>query len=657
MPKRSKLMLFLKIKIYCLLFLCSFFYMNGQPIDDFTFKLVNPSVDQTTIEITATDPPNATGKKNFKINGEKKELVFQNGVATYSDKIGEKAHFYIQSESKPGQFSRIHKDNGKISMTSIPLWMSMLPPLIAILLALIFKEVLVSLFVGIWMGAFILNGFTLKNIFSSLFTVIDTYIVNALADKDHLSVVIFSLLIGGMVAIISRNGGMRGVVDKLSVFANNAKNTQLVTWFLGCAIFFDDYANTLIVGNTMRPVTDSFRISREKLAYLVDSTAAPIAAIAFVTTWIGAELGYISEATKALNIDESAYSLFLNSLTYSFYPVLTLIFMLLLIFSGKDFGPMYTAEHRARTTGELYDKSTDRGDSEVDNSLEELDPVPGIPHHWYNALIPVLIVVLGTIIGLFYTGHDPKVWANPELGFLSKLSAIIGGANSYAALLWSSLSAIVAALVLTIGGRLMSLKMTMETFSDGLKTMLPAILILVLAWSLGSITKDLHTADFLTNVLDGFLSPNWMPTITFILAGLIAFSTGSSWSTMAILYPLMLPATWTIAQASGMEPSEIMPIFYNVTSCVLAGSVFGDHCSPISDTTILSSLASSCNHLDHVKTQIPYALTVGTVSLFLGTISMFIAVPNIVWFALGAVLLYLAVKVLGKTVPDAEPYK
>ncbi len=645
----------LRIKIYCILLFCVFFNAKGQTIDNFNIQLLDQSAKNATLEITSTQPPNINGEHVFMINKKEQKLQFKNGKATFKGKLNEKPHLYVQYQKRPGIFNRVHTIGDKISLSKIPLWMSIIPPLVAIILALIFKEVLVSLFVGIWAGAFILNGFTLRGIFSSLFTVLDTYIVNALADKSHLSVVLFSLLIGGLVAIISRNGGMKGVVDKLSRFANSAKNTQFVTWILGVAIFFDDYANTLIVGNTMRPVTDNFRISREKLAYIVDSTAAPIAAIAFVTTWIGAELGYITEATAALGIKESAYSLFLNSLAYSFYPVLTLLFILFLIFMGKDYGAMHKAEMRARTTGDVYDRSTDRGENEVDNSLEELDPVPGIQHNWYNALIPILVVVLGTIIGLFYTGHNPEVWNNAELGFLGKLSAVIGGSDSYAALLWSSISAIITAILLTLGGRIMSLKSVMETFSDGLKTMLPAIMILVLAWALGSITKDLHTADFLTDILDGFLSPYWIPTVTFILAGLIAFSTGSSWSTMAILYPLILPATWTISQSTGLSVEEIMPIFYNVTSCVLAGAVFGDHCSPISDTTILSSLASSCNHLDHVKTQLPYALTVGFVSILMGTMSMMVPIPNIVWFIVGTALLYLAVKVLGKNVPEYVP--
>ncbi len=645
--------------LYSLVLLFLFNSLNSQTIDDFKLNIQNPNADSFALEIQALGDDgqinnNINGQFDFVINKSDQKINFKQGKAIVNKAVGEIPYLYIKQARKPGKLNRIHINDNKVSLTNIPLWMSMIPPFVAIILALLLKEVLISLFVGIWAGAFILNGFSLSGLLSSLYTVIDKYIVGALADTDHLAVVIFSLMIGGMVAIISRNGGMRGVVDKLSIFANNARNAQFVTWFLGVAIFFDDYANTLIVGNTMRPVTDKFKISREKLAYLVDSTAAPIAAIAFVTTWIGAELGYIAEAVESLGLEESPYSLFLHSLQYSYYPVLTLVFGFLLIYLNKDYGAMVKAETRARTTGQLYDQSTDRGENEVDNSLEELDPVPGIEFKWYNAFIPVMIVVTGTIIGLFYTGHSPGVWDNPELGLMGKLSKVIGDSNSYAALLWSSISAVIAAIILTVGGRYMSLKSTMETFTDGLKTMLPAILILVMAWALGQITKDLYTADFLTDILDGFLSPYWIPAVTFILAGLIAFSTGSSWSTMAILYPLILPATWTISMGAGMEVTEIMPIFYNVTSCVLAGAVFGDHCSPISDTTILSSLASSCNHLDHVKTQLPYALTVGAISVLLGILSMQIPIPTFIWFLIGGAMIYLIIRFLGTDIPTGE---
>ncbi|MBW8048742.1 MAG: Na+/H+ antiporter NhaC family protein [Cytophagales bacterium] len=575
----------------------------------------------------------------------------------------------------------------------IPAWLSILPPLIAIAMALIFREVLVSLFLGIFSGALILLGFHPKNWIPAMYNVLDNYIINAMMDTGHLSVILFSTLIGGMVAIISKNGGMAGVVDKLSKYAKSARSAQFITWFLGIAIFFDDYANTLIVGNTMRPVTDKFKISREKLAYIVDSTAAPVAAIAFITTWIGAELGYIQDASVNLRINENAYSMFLNSLQYAFYPIFTLVFMFFLIYFKKDFGSMYKAEIRSRVLGtklkirnskfetrnskfETRNSKLETRNSKFENneSLKDLDPVEGVKQKWYNAFIPVISVVLVTIAALLVTGAHKSfdnlleagiviqdysfmnVWENlyhlnngQDVAFFRKLGIIIGNADAYVALLWASLSGVVLAILLTVIQRIMPLRKIMDTLVFGFKTMLPAVLILILAWSLAKITGDLHTADFLTSLFSGAISPVWMPTVVFILAALISFSTGSSWGTMAILYPLMLPATWLLCQQSGFETGQSMPIFYNVISVVLAGSVFGDHCSPISDTTILSSLATNCNHVDHVRTQLPYAITVAVVSLLVCAVFVNMGIPWYFNYLLGFVMLFLIVKYLGRS--------
>ncbi len=561
----------------------------------------------------------------------------------------------------------------------IPLWMSILPPLVAIGLALLFKEVLISLFMGIWAGAFIANGFSFKVMLLSLVQVVEKYIIAALADSDHMAVIAFSMLIGGMVAIISKNGGMAGVVDSLSRYAKNRKSSQFITWLLGVAIFFDDYANTLIVGNTMRSVTDKFRISREKLAYIVDSTAAPVAAIAFITTWIGAELGYIDDGMSiitGMEITTTPYSIFIQSLKYSFYPVLTLIFILLLIRSGKDYGPMYKAEARAHTTGRVSSVTRDHED---EPNMEDLSPIAGIPRHWSNAVIPVLTVIFVTIYGLIYTGMQAtaadlasngiggvtdgwgSTWANISAaenggsGFFRKIGILIGNSNSYTALLWSSLMGVIVAVTMTVTKRLIKLFDTMHWMTTGFKTMLPAVLILILAWSLAITTHELHTADFLTSILLGNIPPPMMPVLTFILAAAIAFSTGSSWSTMAILYPIAIPTTWAITQAAGMSQHDGYEILLNVISVVLAASVLGDHCSPISDTTILSSLASDCNHIDHVKTQLPYALTVGGVSLVACGVSAFIIggwLQSLIILVMSVAVLWLIIQRVGKDLPS-----
>lgn len=619
-----------------------------------------------------------------KIGEETHFLKFEDGIAVFPiDPSYEGALIRVHSdEGKTKATKLVHvslRQNGAVRWVNIPLWWSVVPPLIAILLALLFRQVLLALFVGILSGAWLVNGmqWTPYGLMKSFFKVLDTYIIQSLTDTGHLSVIIFSLMIGGVVALISRNGGMAGVVKQLAPLAKGPKSTQFVAWLLGIAIFFDDYANTLIVGNTIRPITDKFKISREKLAYIVDSTAAPIAAVAFITTWIGAELGYIGDEIPKLSGIEnppSPYAIFLSSLPYSFYSIFTLLFILVIIYSGRDFGAMFKAEKRARTTGQVFSLSHNE-DEDID--LEELEPKKGAPHRWINGLVPVLVVIFGTLLGLVDTGMSScyqqlldkdismahngwgEVWSKlgelePGSGFVRKLGILVGSSDSYAALLWASLSAVFVAIIMSVGQRILKLGEAFDTTVKGFKTMMPALLILVLAWSLAKTTEELSTAEFLTSALGNSISPYFLPVIIFILAAVISFSTGSSWSTMAILYPIAIPMTWEICQNNGLDMALTWALMYNNIAIVLSASVLGDHCSPISDTTILSSLASNCKHIDHVTTQLPYALTVGAVSLFCGFISTAWGVPFILNLVLGMGLLIGVIFLFGRKV-DGEP--
>jgi len=628
------------------------------------------------------------GTANINISGieETTTLNFVNGRAGVDFETDQKGELLLLTHKDSGgkqQYKMVHisrKTDGTHRVRSIPMWLSIIPPLMAILLALIFKEVVVSLFIGIWAGAFVAGGMRIESLYYfllSIFEVVEKYVVQAISNSDHVAIIVFSLMIGGMVAIISRNGGMAGVVLSLSRYAKDAQSTQFITWLLGVAIFFDDYANTLIVGNTMRSVTDKFKISREKLAYIVDSTAAPVSAVAFITTWIGAELSYIADATAGLpgfDAGMTPYALFISSLRYSFYPILTLAFILILIFTRRDYGPMWKAENRARTTGAVSSAKTE-GEDEPD--MEDLSPVKGAPLKWYNAAIPVFVVILLTIFGLIDTGISSvygelvakgvaplseswgDVWplmhqlSGTDSGFFMRIGKLIGSSNSYVALLWASFGGLLVAIILTVSQSIMKLLDTMHNMTIGFKTMLPALIILTLAWSLAITTEELHTATFITNLLQDSLSPYLMPALIFILAAFIAFSTGSSWSTMAILYPIAIPTTWAICQTQGFAPDLSMEILLNVIATVLAASVVGDHCSPISDTTILSSLASDCNHIDHVRTQLPYALTVGSVSLVGGSLATFFGGGWLVCLLLMGiclVVLYGVVRKVGRVV-------
>ena len=521
-----------------------------------------------------------------------------------------------------------------------PLWLSVLPPIIAIVMALFLKEVISALFLGVLSGTFIMALFNGQEpgtaLGSGLLRVVDTYITGSLFDFDHVTIIVFTLTIGGMVKIISANRGMQGIVNWLLRRAKGPRSGQIMTFFMDICIFFDDYSNTLMVGNTMRPVADKLKVSREKLAYIVDSTSAPVVAIAFVTTWIGAELSYIQEGIDVIGINASAYSVFFHSLKYSFYPLLTLAFVLMIIHSGRDFGPMLKAERDAR----LKEDSC----SEKPDNVEQ-------PAHSIDALVPLLTLIFGTIIGLFATGYDASVWHDSNLDFFAKLSATIGNANSYIALLWSSLISLLSAIIMTLLRGSLEFGKIMEEMIEGFKMMFNAVLILTMAWSIALVTKDMHTAEFVSEILLKLsLSPVIVPALTFILAALIGFSTGTSWGTMAILYPLILPASWMLCQDQGFSVAATMPLFYNVVASVMAGAVMGDHCSPISDTTIMSSMASGCNHLQHVKTQMPYALTVGSVALLIGVLPTALGLPSWLAFVVAIATLVIVVRFVGKKV-------
>ena len=479
----------------------------------------------------------------------------------------------------------------------IPAWISILPPLVAIGMALLLRSVLPALMLGIWLGAWALEGMTLKGFFYGLFSSFEVYVVNAVADRDHVTIMLFTFMIAGMVGIISRNGGMNGIVELIIKGANSAKRGQLAVWSLGLLIFFADYSNTLVVGNTSRSITDRLRISREKLAYLVDSTAAPIATVALVTTWIGYQVSLIGDAIAPLeDLNTSAYSLFLNSVLYSFYPFMAILLVVLVITTGREFGPMLTAERRARSTGITAPpvKLKVGQDDEAALAMK-----PGMPPRAINALIPVAVMVIGILAGLYITGEGDSV------------GDIVGSANSYRALMWASLLSAFTAVLMTAAQRLLTLDEIVDAWVSGARFTFLAMIILVLAWSMSEISQELHTAAFLIASFGDSLPAEVLPATVFVLAAFTAFSTGSSWGAMGILLPLVLPLTWAIMGNHGLTDPHYHYLLHASISGVLAGAVWGDHCSPISDTTVLSSLSAGCDHIEHVRTQLPYALLAG----------------------------------------------
>jgi Na+/H+ antiporter NhaC len=529
-------------------------------------------------------------------------------------------------------------------------WISLIPPLVAIGLALITREVVLSLFAGIWVGALFVVGF---NPFSGTAHTLQV-MIDALVDSDHIAIIVFSLFLGGMVGVMSRNGGNQGIVNVLEKFATSRKRGQLFSWLSALFIFFDDYANTLIRGNALRPMTDRLNISREKLAYIVDSTAAPLAVSAVITTWIGFEITQIQNSLSALaetTTDpalaaqlqagaDSAFTIFLHSIPYLFYPILALAFVLMTIFMKKEFGPMLTAERRAYSGGGVIRPGSMPAS---DTSLETLQPIKNKPRRWYNSALPVFTVIGVALWGLYSTGS-----AGLEPGERG-ITNIIGNADPFAALLWASFAGCLAAIALSVGQRILTVNQALESWIGGMQSMLMAIIILVLAWGLGGITGEVGTGTYLASLLEDSLPLSLLPGLVFFIAALTAFSTGTSWGTMAILFPVVIPLAVAMGAGVGFAGGEHYTILLGSVSSVMAGAVFGDHCSPISDTTVLSSMSSACDLIDHVRTQLPYALVVAVVALVVGEIPAAFEWIHPVWGLLaGLVILYIILKYYGK---------
>ena len=515
----------------------------------------------------------------------------------------------------------------------MPEWFSILPPLVAIALAFILREVVVSLFAGVWLGAFFLAGYHPLDAFLN---VLERFVKPAIANPSHAEILIFTMMLGGVSGVINKNGGTAGLVKTVIRWATTPFRGQLATYLMGLVIFFDDYANTIIVGNSMRPITDRLKISREKLSYIVDSTAAADASLV-LSTWIGFELGLIGEALKQTGYQTDPFSVFVHSIPYSFYPLFALLLVGVVIFSRRDFGSMYQAEHRARTTGKVFrDGAHPASDL---SGAGELMHSPSTPLRWINGLLPVLTVVVVVILRIYVTGTEGVRSSGGEMSVRN----ILGQSNSSRALLWSSISGCTVAILLSWGQRILTLSQAMEAWFIGVRSMFLACLILVLAWSLAEVTTQMKTAEFVVGGLSGRVPPFILPAATFVIACLISFATGTSWGTMAILFPIVIPLVWAL------NPSSPQFLHLSVSS-VLAGAIFGDHCSPVSDTTVMSSMSSGCDHMDHTRTQMPYALLAATVSLVVGLIPAGLGLPPYYSLAAGLLVLFLFLRLVGRRV-------
>ena len=501
-----------------------------------------------------------------------------------------------------------NSEQSSVDVRVVPGWVSIIPAVLAITIALVFRNVIPALLLGIWSGATALVAFTPSGAGEGLLNSFTVFVHGAINDSDHVSIILFTMMIGGMVGIITRNGGMASIVRLIVSRAKTAIGGQVAVWLMGLMIFFDDYSNTLVVGNTARSLTDHLKISREKLAYIVDSTAAPVATVAVMTTWIGFQMGLVGDtiATIPALADESPFYVILNSIPYSFYPILAIMFVLLVSTSGRDFGPMLKAEIRARG-GQVKPTSADALPS-IEG--EELTAKDNIPLRATNAFVPIIVLVIALSISLYVTGAAGG----------DSIRDRLGEAEPYMSMMYASFVGVLVAALMSIGQRILSVHETVDAWYGGLRATLFGMIILVLAWALSDLTEDLRTAEYLVTVLADSLPYALVPAIVFVLAATTAFTTGTSWGAMGILVPLVVPLTWAVMEINGIADPSGMHLMYSAVACVLAGAVWGDHCSPISDTTVLSSVASGCNHIEHVRTQLPYALLVGAVALVFGTI-------------------------------------
>ena len=478
------------------------------------------------------------------------------------------------------------------------------PPIIAISLALITKEVYSSLFLGMLTGALLNVKFDTVAGINQLFP---DGIMAVLSDKWNVGILVFLVILGTMVQLMNRTGGSAAFGTWASNRIKSREGAQLSTMLLGCLIFIDDYFNCLTVGSVMRPVTDKHKISRSKLAYLIDSTAAPICIIAPISSWAAAVAGFVK--------DENGISIFVQSIPFNFYALLTLVMMVFIIFMKLDYGPMLQHENNARQ-GDLFSAGKNKQTVEENHQEEKTG-------HVSDLIIPIIFLIVGCVIGMIYTGGF--------FGGKSFIDAFAASDASVGLVLGSSV-----ALLLSIAYYLLRQSLSfgecMNCLPDGFKQMVPAMLILTFAWTLKSMTDSLGAATYVASLMEHSASglTGFLPAIIFVVAVGLAFASGTSWGTFGILIPIV------VACLQKIDP-QLMII--SISAC-MAGAVCGDHCSPISDTTIMSSAGAQCEHLNHVTTQLPYSLTAASVSFFTFLVAGFTK-SALISLAFGVVALFL----------------
>lgn len=496
---------------------------------------------------------------------------------------------------------------------------ALVPPIVAIVLALITKEVYSSLFIGILMGGLFYSGFSFETTITHVF---QDGIISVLSDSYNVGILVFLVILGIMVCMMNKAGGSAAFGRWASEHIKSRAGAQLATVALGVLIFIDDYFNCLTVGSVMRPVTDKHNVSRAKLAYLIDATAAPVCIIAPISSWAAAVTGFVE--------GEDGLSIFIRAIPYNFYALLTIVMMIGLVVMNVDYGPMKQHETNA-LKGDLY-TTPDRPYANAEN-----DVVEG-KGKVIDLVFPIVVLIVGCVIGMIYTG-----------GFFSGAGFVEAFSNSDASvgLVLGSFAAFVITIIFYALRKVLKFKESMECIPDGFKAMVPAILILTLAWSLKAMTDSLGAKEFVAGVMESSASGlvNLLPAIIFLVGCFLAFATGTSWGTFGILIPIVVAVF-----AGTNENMMIMSI-----SACMAGAVCGDHCSPISDTTIMASAGAQCDHVNHVSTQLPYAILAAAVSFVTYLVAGFVKTA---WIALpvGIVLMLITLFVIRHLNPTLEEH-
>ncbi|MEZ5976664.1 MAG: Na+/H+ antiporter NhaC family protein [Planctomycetota bacterium] len=530
-----------------------------------------------------------------------------------------------------------------------PTRFSLLPPVIAIALAIATRRPLFSLFSGVIVGAVLVelrNGTSMvESVTGGLYDVPTHYFWDRFANWNNLQIVLFVVFMLAMVGNAVRNGGIAGIMEALAKRAKDARSTQVATWLTGLAVFFDDYANTVLVGSTMRPLTDRFKVAREKLAYIVDSTSAPVAGISIFSTWIAFEVSTFSAQLPAANMATTdGYRVFVDTLPFRFYCIFTLAFVAMIAFSGRDFGPMGAAERRARRLGKVL---RDGATPLVSSSATEVDMAEGVQPRAWRALVPLLGFIGTTLFMIAFKGGAFRAGAIDLSSWKSTMESVTtilyDGSGNFP-LMVGGITGFVLAAIATISAGIP--KEVPRAAWTTLRSMGVAFGILYSAWMVSDVCGELGTAQFLTAIVSDAIGASILPVVLILMAGIVAFATGSSWSTMGILLPMVVGVSYQLGEAHGMGGYALMVL---CIGAVLEGSIFGDHCSPISDTTVLSSISSASDHIDHVKTQAPYALLCMGTAMFAGYVpAAFLGWNSWITIPLGLAILAAFVFGLGK---------